>query len=180
MKYDFSPVEETTPLLRFPNKKLRAGVIAEYVRKAGYRGVVVFTCGNAAAALRAEGLEVVEIGARGDLQTNKWWDTAAIHRLHPDMFDATSGHLPLPLMLAIGKAFRAHLGDLQPGSYAVPTGSGETIICLRAAYPSPGITFMAAYDDSHPSTERDPLNPLNDFVDALFPYFTPLFTRQLK
>ncbi|MFB3917244.1 MAG: hypothetical protein ACE14M_10980 [Terriglobales bacterium] len=179
MKYDFSFHQdcEETKVLKFPNKKLRARVIADYVRTAGYRGVVVFTCGNSAAALREQGLEVVEIGPRGDLQTGKWWKAAEIHRLHPELFDATSGHLPLVLMVEVAKAFRAHLGDLPAGHYAVPTGSGETIMCLRAAYPQPDIVFLAAYDNRRPETERDPMNPLNDFVDALFAYDTPLFAR---
>jgi len=178
MRFDYQPTEKAT-VLRFPNKALRARVIANYVRTAGYRGVVVFTCGNAARALRECGLEVVEIGSRGDLQTQKWWKAAEIHRLHPDLFDATSGHLPACLMVEVGKAFREHLGDLQPGQYAVPTGSGETIMCLRAAYPDPDIVFHAAYDDSKPETTRDPMNPLNDFVDALFTWIAPMFTRRL-
>ena len=178
VKFDYQPTEQVR-VLRFPNKRLRAHVIAEYVRVSGYRGVVVFTCGNAATELRERGLEVVEIGARGDLQTKKWWKAAEIHRLHPDLFDATSGHLPACLMVEVGKAFREYLGDLQPGQYAVPTGSGETIMCLRAAYPDADIVFHAAYDDSKPETTRDPMNPLNEFVDAMFAWTTPIFTRTL-
>jgi hypothetical protein len=179
MHYSFSPNEEALAPLRFPNKKLRAKVIADYVRHAGYRGVVVFTCGNAAAALRESGLEVVEIGPRGDLKTEKWWNPSEIHRLHPDLFDATSGHLPACLMVEIGRAFREHLGDLPAGCYAVPTGSGETIMCLRAAYPDPAINFCAMYDNARPETERDPQNPLNKFVDALFSRYEPLYMRRL-
>lgn len=150
--------------LRFPHKQIRSRVIADYVGAAGYRGVVVFSCGNSAAALREQGLDVLEIGPRGDLQTNKWWTPAAIHRTWPDLFDATSGHLHTPLMGDIAKAFRAHLGELSATRYIVPSGSGETICCLRIAYPLPD--FEAWYDDSKPETQRHPNAPLNPFVDS--------------
>src|SRR6266480_652677 len=116
--------------LTFPHKQIRARVIADYVRQAGYKGVVVFTCGNAAKTLRDEGLEVVEVGPRGDLKTEKWWTMAEIHKAWPELFDATSGHLAVPLMGDIAKAYRAHLGELPVGRYSVPSGSGETILCL--------------------------------------------------
>jgi len=151
-------------VLEFPNKKLRARAIADYVREAGYRGVVVFTCGNAAAALREQGLEVVEIGPRGDLHAGKWFTQAEIHRAWPDLFDATSGHLSVPLMGDIAKVFREHLGDLPPGRYSVPSGSGETIACLRIAYPL--LDFDAAYDNSKLETMHDPGAPLNPVVQA--------------
>jgi len=123
---------KSTHAVCFPHKQIRSRVIKGYVDAAGYRGVVVFSCGNSAAALREQGLEVVEVGPSGELKTAKWWTQAEIHRAWPDLFDATSGHLSVPLMCDIAKAFRAHLGDL-PGAerYTVPTGSGETICCLR-------------------------------------------------
>lgn len=150
--------------LRFPHKQIRSKVIADYVRTAGYRGVVVFSCGNAAAALREQGLEVVEVGPRGDLDANKWWTMAEIHRAWPDLFDATSGHLAVPLMGDIAKAFRAHLGDLPAGRYSVAAGSGETVTCLRIVYPL--LTFDATYDNSKPETTRSEDAPLNAIVDT--------------
>src|SRR5437016_658912 len=131
-------------VLDFPAKRIRSRIIASYVRAAGYRGVVVFSCGNSAAALREQGLELIEVGPRGDLKTEKWWTPAEIHRTWPDLFDATSGHLSAPLMGDIAKAFRAHLGELPRVRYAVPSGSGETICCLRVAYPL--LDFEASYD----------------------------------
>ena len=163
MKHDLAALEEARALC-FPHKQIRARVIADFVRAAAYRGVVVFTCGNAAKALREQGLEVQEVGPRGDLKTDKWWTQAEIHRAWPDLFDATSGHLSVPLMGDIAKAYRAHLGDLPAGRYAVPSGSGETIACLRIAYPL--LTFDAAYDDTKPETTRHPDAPLNAVVDA--------------
>ena len=155
---------ELSKPLRFPHKKVRSQVIAEYVRAAGYRGVVVFSCGNSADALREQGLEVVEVGPRGDLDAKKWWTMAEIHRAWPDLFDATSGHLPVPLMGDIAKAFRAYLGDLPAGRYSVASGSGETVTCLRIVYPF--VTFDPAYDNSKPETTRSDDAPLNAIVDG--------------
>jgi hypothetical protein len=126
--------------LHFPHKSIRAKVIADFARSAGYPGVVCFTCGNAAQTLRDQGLEVTEVGPRGDLNPGKWWTIAEIHRTFPHLFDATSGHVPIPLLGDIAKAFREHLGDLPAGRYAVPSGSGETITCLRVAYPCSRLT----------------------------------------
>lgn len=150
--------------LTFPHKQIRARVIAEYVRQAGYRGVVVFTCGNAAKTLRDENLEVVEVGPRGDLKTDKWWTMSEIHKAWPDLFDATSGHLAVPIMGDIAKAYKEHLGALKPGRYSVPSGSGETVLCLGVAYPQ--LTFDPTYDNSKPETTRHDNAPLNTFVES--------------
>lgn len=155
---------ETTQPLHFPHKQIRARVIADFVRAAGYRGVVVFTCGNAANTLRDEGLDVTEVGPKGDLKTDKWWTLAEIHRAWPDLFDATSGHLTVPLMGDIAKAYCAHLGDLPAGRYSVPSGSGETVTCLRIAYPL--LTFDPTYNNAQPETTRHPDAPLNAVVDG--------------
>ena len=161
-------------MLRFPNKKLRARSIARHVREGRYSGVVVFTCGNAATALRREllaGLDVIEIGPRGVLSTGKWWTPAEIHNTFPNLFDATSGHLPLPVLVEVAKDFAAHFEqdeNFDPlGQYYVPTGSGETILALHMAFPQ--AKFVAVYDNTHAETTRDPEAPLNAIVDALFP-----------
>lgn len=159
-------------LLLFPNKELRAYVIARHVRAAGYRGVLSFTCGNAAAALRKSGLDVLEIGKKGSLTPNHWFTPAEIHAIWPDYFDATPGHLPLPLMVEVGQQF-ANFLDLNKSNAAarsikhyVPTGSGESILCLHFAYPKN--TFVAVYDNSNQATTRDNDAPLNSVVDGLF------------
>lgn len=161
-------------VLRFPNKKLRSIAIARHVREGRYNGVVVFTCGNAATALRREllaGLDVIEIGPRGILSTGKWWTPADIHNTFPSLFDATSGHLQLPLLVQVAEEFAVYLGmqeNFDPkGTYFVPTGSGETIIALHMAFPL--AKLVAVYDNTHPETTRDPEAPLNKIVDALFP-----------
>jgi hypothetical protein len=160
--------------LKFPNKEIRAHVIAKHVRRAKYRGVVVFTCGHAAEEIRKvlPDLTVIEVGPNGDLKTEKWWNAAEIHAAWPDLFDATSGHLPQPLTVDIAKAYEtyfgnAHLSGRGPFSQSenifVPTGSGETIMCLSIAFPM--INFIPVYDNNNPATFRDPEQPLNEIID---------------
>lgn len=151
-------------LLRFPCKKIRAVVIKEYVEAAGYPGVVVFTCGNAANALREVGLQVVEVGPKGDLKTDEWWSPALIHKVWPHLFDATSGHLPIPMMMDISRMFKRYLNAFCDGMkgyrYRVPTGSGETIMCLRWAYPDKAFEPVYNLDESTQFNEEAPLNKL--------------------
>jgi len=146
-------------MIRFSAKKIRAQVIAEYIALAGYRGAVCFGCGNGAAAIRETGVYVLDISERGELEARKWWTPAEIHKCWPDLFDATSGHLPAFLMMEIGRAFRAHLGEIDGGE--VPTGSGETITCLRWAYPDK--KFSPVYNLDR-ATQYDEQSPLNDLV----------------
>lgn len=149
-------------MLIFPNKRIRAGVIARYVKAAGYRGVVAFSCGNATRELRRAGLWVLDISPNGDVApTSKWWTPAEIHKAFPDLFDATSGHLPAHLMVEVAKAFKRYLGDLKKQTYKVPTGSGETITCLRWAYPDK--TFIPVYNIGK-GTEYDSRASLNYVV----------------
>jgi len=151
-------------LLRFPAKVIRAQIIEHHVRTAGYRGCVCFSCGNASAALRGRGLYVVDVSPSGMLAATRWWQPEEIKRCWHDLFDATSGHLPAYLMARIAEAYRAHLGALSDTIYDVPTGSGETIICLRWAYP--GTNFRPVVDDT-PATARHPQAPLLRVAGAL-------------
>ncbi len=144
-------------VLRFPNKQIRAIVIADYIKAADYKGCVCFSCGNASAALKETGLFVIDVSPGGDLQARRWWLPEEIRRVWPDLFDATSGHLPAFLMIRIAAAFRKHLGNLEEPLYEVPTGSGETIQCLRWAYPS---VFFSPVFDCGKGTERDERSPL--------------------
>lgn len=152
-------------MLTFPNKQIRAAVIAGYVRAYGQNRVVCFSCGNASRALKEIGLEVIDVSSQGDLMPRDWWTPEKIAKVWPDSFDATSGHLPLFLMQRIGEHFRTHLGPLHEPAYEVPTGSGETILCLKFAYPDK--RFIAVYnlDDA---THFEPSAPLNPVVRALF------------
>jgi len=156
---------EPTTLAIPKRKTIRAAVIERYVRAAGYTGVVCFTCGNAAEALRALGLDVIEVGPNGGLEARRWWKPAEIYHAWPTRFDATSGHLPLPLMLQVASALQVHIGPLQPcRPYYVPTGSGETVMCLHWAYPE--CLFVAGYDDTCKYTTYCKEAPLNSLVEA--------------
>jgi hypothetical protein len=122
----------------------------------------VFSCGNASRALREAGLDTVDISPTGELLAGKWWNAARIRQTWPDRLDATSGHLPMPLMLEVARAFRGHLGNLWTGTYQVPTGSGETLVCLSMAYPN--TLFMPVYDLDE-ATAYNAEAPLNDMVE---------------
>lgn len=153
----------------FPHKNIRAAVIWQHVTRAGcYDGVVCFSCGNASAALRDSGppdMQIVEIGPRGCLQTSDWWEPWQIAKTWPRLFDATPGHLPLPMMMELAAAYRQFLGQITAGGVVdVPTGSGETITALFMAY---GPHFRPVYDQREPSTRRDDESPLNALVDLL-------------
>lgn len=152
--------------LKFPNKQIRARVIADYLRRCGRfdSGVVCFSCGNASKALAGEGLYVVDISPKGGLSAQKWWSVAEIAKAFPTMFDATSGHLSVALMAEIGQAFRVYIGELD-GDVAVKSGSGETAVCLALAYPELSIT--AEYDDLFPATTWNADAPLNPLVRRL-------------
>lgn len=146
-------------MLIFPAKKIRAEVIADYVKAAGYRGVVAFSCGNATHELKRAGLFVVDISPDGDLSpSNKWWTPAEIRFAFPDLFDATSGHLPAHLMITIADKFKGYLGDIIDSE--IPTGSGETITCLRWAYPSVNFKPIRGVSNATEYSHHAPLNYL--------------------
>lgn len=150
--------------LIFPAKRLRAKVIAEYLSGLHQARCVCLTCGNAAEALREEGLEVCEVGPKAALQATRWIRPEEVAAWWPGLFDATSGHLPVWLMLRIANRFREHLGDLSESKYAIPTGSGETLVCLAMAYPD--VRFVALYGDD-PATKYEVAAPLNVLVARL-------------
>ncbi len=153
------------PALAIPHRKaLRAAVIARHVREAGLPGVVCFSCGNASRALKEAGLYVVEIAPQGDLSAGKWWTASEIARAWPHLFDATSGHLSPPVMSAVADALREELGFLPPGIFDIPTGSGETLVCLAMAYQD--CRFRPVYGVGR-GTEFEPRAPLNALVQAL-------------
>lgn len=147
------------PLLRFPHKKIRAQVIKQYMQESGYTKAVCFSCGNAADALIAEGVDTLHIGENGVLTPNKWFSPEEIANIWVGRFDATSGHLIHYLMEKIGKAYKEYLGTL-PNIVYVPSGSGETLVCLKMAYPE--IDFVAVYglDKATEYNENAPLNTL--------------------
>jgi hypothetical protein len=152
-------------MLIFPAKQIRAKVIAEYIKAAGYRGCVCFSCGNASRALKEAGVYTVDIGDEGDLAPRRWWTAAEIHKAFPDLFDATSGHLTLELMNLIAGAFQEYFTTHKLCDIEVPTGSGETILCLELAFP--GTQFIPVRNIDRP-TKYEERAPLNRLCDLLF------------
>jgi len=152
-------------MLKFPNKKIRSAAILKYMQDAGISGAVCFSCGNASRELKKAGADVFDVSPFGCMRPNKWFTPAEIKKIWPDLFDATSGHLPLFLMIEISKLYKSFLGELENLEYNVPTGSGETIFCLRMAYPK--IKFKPVYNlDS--ATRYNSEAPLNYLVESLF------------
>lgn len=151
-------------LLKIENKKIRSQVIRKYLDGIGVNKVVCFSCGNASRELKNVGLDVLDVSESGSLIPNKWFNSDDFLHYFPEFFNATSGYLPLDLMAQIGEEFRKKLGELESPVY-VASGSGETIICLKLAYPT--IDFIAVYDDSNPATVCDKKSPLFPLVELL-------------
>lgn len=151
-------------LLRFPHKRLRSVAIKQYMEKAGYRKAVCFSCGNAAQELARAGVDVLHIGPNGVLEPRRWFTQAEIANCFREYFDATSGHLPAELLKVLAKIYRGYLGEIGDGRIYVPTGSGETLVCLKLAYPDK--KFVAVYN-LDASTEYNEAAPLNDLVRVL-------------
>ena len=151
-------------LLRFPHKKIRAGIIKRYMQAAGINCAVCFSCGNAAEALTNEGVDTLHIGPRGSLNPLKWWTQDEITKCFPTDFDATSGHLSVYLMQEIGSAYRDYLGDLNDDIIYVPSGSGETLVCLKLAYPDKNFVAVYNLDDATRYSEEAPLDRLVEIL----------------
>ena len=158
-------------LLRFPHKQLRACVIREYIR-GRYDKVVCFSCGNAAKALEDAGVDTLHIGEMGVLEPHKWFTQAEIQKAFPTHFDATSGNLPVELMNKLAVTYRRYLTttldeykqQLEDDVVYVPSGSGETLVCLKLAFPDK--KFVAVYNLDK-ATEYSSECPLNGLVRAL-------------
>ncbi len=155
-------------MLILPHRKItRAKIIREYMQRAGYAAAVCFTCGNAGRALIDVGVETLVVGPGGALLPEKWWSQADISRAWPHLFDATSGHLPMEVMLQLAEEYRQRYRQVlkNGGSYVVPSGSGETAVALALAYPRAHI--VARYDNTRPECKYEPGAPLNKLVGLL-------------
>lgn len=142
-------------------KQLRAQVIHRYMRDADIAKAVCFTCGNAGRALLDARVDVLNVGPRQDIEARRWFTPDEIRAVWPDRFDATPGHLPLHLLTRIAGRMRT-TWPTPTGTTTVPTGSGETIVCTRLAWPAAHL--VAAYDNRRPETTYSPKAPLNDLV----------------
>lgn len=149
-------------------KALRAQVIRKYMQENGMDKCVCFSCGNASRALKNAGVLCVDISKSGDLEARRWWKKSEIKRVFPTCFDATSGHLPMEVMVAIANEMRkSWFEEFELGcEYGIATCSGETIFCLAIAFP--GSRFTAVYDNSNPATEWSEYAPMNDVIEAFF------------
>lgn len=141
-------------------KKIRAEVIKEYLTAAGQDKCICFTSGNAGKALKKVGLKVITVGENEPLLPLKWFSYNEIAEL--GLFDATSGHLPMPLIVEIAQRLKKKLKKLD--KIELPTGSGETLLCLKLAFPQAKIT--AVYNLDRP-THYSNYAPLNSLVELL-------------
>ena len=154
---------DTIELLTIPHKRIRSLIIKEYLSKHSYKGCVCFSCGNASDALKKVGINTIAIADNGDFIANRWFTPGEVYEIFTNYFDATSGHLPIELMNQIALYYREHLKDLPEINY-IPSGSGETLVCLKIAFPNK--KFIAVYNLDK-TTEYDSECILNDLVKAL-------------
>lgn len=146
-------------LYRFPAKRLRAVAIKRFMEQAGKSRAVCFSCGNASRALKEAGVETLDISKSGDLEARRWFTMAEIRKAFPNHFDATSGHIPIDCMAEVAREFRGHLQCL-PELIYLPTGSGETLVELKLAFPTAKIIAVYDLDEATAYEEGAPLNGL--------------------
>jgi hypothetical protein len=148
--------------LNILHKKIRAKVICNYLVGLHTNRCVCFTSGTAADELRKIDLQVVAVGDTQKLNTKTWWRYNEIAHTF-GLFDATAGHLPLPMLVEIAGIMKIKLKQLPP-EVILATGSGETLVCLKMAFPD--TKFTAVYNlDAH--TEYNDAAPLNGLVRLL-------------
>lgn len=156
--------------LHIDEKRVRAGVIAAYLeRNRMFGGVVCFTCGNAGAALRKAGVNVLTVGVGQDVSVPDWWGQERIRNTWPHLFDATSGHLPVEMMGEIGELLRCEsllLNTLDRDEpIYVASGSGETVVALSMVFPEH--SFVAEYDNRVAATRFSLWAPLSALVQRM-------------
>ena len=154
-----------TKFLDFPNKYLRSLAIKEYLEKRNMDKVVCFSCGNATKQLKKVGLDVLDISPNGDLLANRWFTGTDVAYYFNDRFNATSGYLSFEVMLLIAEKFKKYLYKKIKQTNYIHCGSGETIVCLKMAFPNKD--FVAVYDNSLSATKYDKEAPLNKLVEIL-------------
>ena len=156
--------------ISFQAKRIRARVISRYMRDNGFPFCVCFSCGNASKALKSEGVPTVAIAPHGDMVARRWWPMAEIRRTWPTAFDATSGQLPVDVLLLLAAEYRVAFEWLFNGDdeFVIPTGSGETVLCLKIAFPN--VHFVAQWRFGDPACEPCSAQPLNPLVRAVIPF----------
>lgn len=151
--------------LNWIQKQLRARVIRDHLSRLGQRQAVCLTCGNAAKALEACGVHVVEVGEgpRALLVPKRWLTASEVAWCFPGVFDATPGHLSAALMVQVAQLLREKVVE-STVPRLLPTGSGETFVCLKMAFPHR--PMVPVYGTTGP-TQYNGEAPLNRLVAAL-------------
>lgn len=152
-------------LLRINNKVIRTKIVIDFVKKNNFRGIVCFSCGNASKLLKENYQNVIAIIPTGDFTANRWFTPSEIRKIFPDYFDATSGHLPWEVMNLIAQYYKDNL-ILPDNRYFIPTGSGETIICLKLAFPDKEFIPVYNLDTATQFDEECILNSLVNIVST--------------
>lgn len=144
-------------------KSVRAKVIRDHLDLLRTKRCVCFSSGNSAMELLKVGLDVIYVGEKSwTLAPKNWFSYSAIAQIF-GVFDATSGHLPWPLMHEIAMRMRAEQ-PVYKGPIDIPTGSGETIVCLFLAYPD---HIFRAERGASPEVRYNENAPLNGLVSLL-------------
>ena len=151
-------------MILLARKDIRSKVIVDYYGDVKY---ICFSSGTAVEELKKLGVAVFGCGdyEGADYKPDRWFTQKEIAETFPSMVDVTCGHLPIELMLKLADAYKASIGKLhEDNTYTVLTGSGETIVCLKMAYPN--VEFVAQYNtDSHTKYNKEaPLNKLVELV----------------
>jgi hypothetical protein len=145
-------------------KRLRAEFLAQHCVRSGFTGIACLTCGTTGIAL-IHACQKHDLECRVFSNPKRWWSNEEfIKHNGTQFFDATSGHIQLLLMCKLGLIYRGLLGDIEDSSITVPSGSGETALSLKFAYPDKII--IAEYGNTK-ETKKEPYAPLNEIVRAL-------------
>ena len=86
-----------------------------------------------------------------------------IRAFFPNVFDATSGHIPIDLINEIARRIKKEIHPIDK-QYIVETGSGETLLVLSIAFPE--IKFKPEYN-TNKATAFNKEAPLNDLIAAI-------------
>lgn len=151
-------------------KKIRAHVIKEYVQAIGIRKVLCFTCGATGEELRDAladtDITLLTIGPNEETQAEYWYTPADIAIRFPGYFNATSGDLPMHLMVEIARRLRIVCGPQLP-ERNIKLGSGETALVLALAYPR-YVQSIKPYRDGSEACAYDEGATLNAIIELLF------------
>lgn len=147
-------------------KQIRAEVIATYLHQVGIKDVLCFSSGNCAKYLKMQGLNVLAV-----VNPQEWYTPEQIGSF--GLFDATSGNIPMFLINRIAERFAkdSQLGrvklicdgaaeSVKNGVLRLPTGSGESLLIIKLAYPHLEIEPIYDLDEATKYNEGAPLNAM--------------------